>query len=114
MGVCGLDSSGSEQEPVADSCEHGIELSDSVKFWEFQGWLRNCWLLRKPSAPWKPPHVKARDNPWFVLYNKFCEEYASSNEWYVKCWKEVSKACFKVLYRNLTGVRGGGYVKKLH
>jgi hypothetical protein len=29
--ICGLSSSGSEQGPVADSCEHGSELLDSIK-----------------------------------------------------------------------------------
>jgi len=33
--VCGLDSSGSGQGPVAGSCEHGNEPSDSIKGWEF-------------------------------------------------------------------------------
>ena len=27
LGTCGLDSSGSKQEPLADACEHGNELS---------------------------------------------------------------------------------------
>jgi hypothetical protein len=35
VGRCGLDSSGSEQGPVAGSCEHGNEPSGSVKVGEF-------------------------------------------------------------------------------
>jgi hypothetical protein len=31
MGRCGLDSSGSGLEPVGGSCEHGNELSGSIK-----------------------------------------------------------------------------------
>jgi hypothetical protein len=49
---CGLDSSGSGQGPVAGSCEHGNQLSGSIKFWEFLEWLTDCWLLKKDSAPW--------------------------------------------------------------
>jgi len=30
MGQCGLHSSGTEKEPVAGSCEHGNEFSDSI------------------------------------------------------------------------------------
>jgi hypothetical protein len=32
---CGLDSSGLGQKLVVDSCEHGNELSDSKKLWDF-------------------------------------------------------------------------------
>jgi hypothetical protein len=35
VGGCGLDSSGSRQEPVAGSCEHGTEPSGSIKGGEF-------------------------------------------------------------------------------
>jgi len=35
MGGCGLDSSGSGQELVAGSCEHGNEPSGSMKGGEF-------------------------------------------------------------------------------
>jgi hypothetical protein len=35
VGNCGLDSSGSGQEPVAGSCEYGNEPSGSVKGGEF-------------------------------------------------------------------------------
>jgi hypothetical protein len=33
--VCGLDASGSIWGPVADCCEHGNELSGSIKSREF-------------------------------------------------------------------------------
>jgi hypothetical protein len=33
--ICGLDSSGSEKEPVAGSCEHDNESSGSIKRREF-------------------------------------------------------------------------------
>jgi len=36
---------------VAGACECGNELSGSVKCGEFLDLLRNCWLLRKGSAP---------------------------------------------------------------
>jgi hypothetical protein len=39
MWGCELDSSGSGQGPVADSCEHGNETSDSVKDGEFIEYL---------------------------------------------------------------------------
>jgi hypothetical protein len=32
---CGLDLCDSEQEPLAGSCEHGNEHSDSIKYGEF-------------------------------------------------------------------------------
>jgi hypothetical protein len=35
VGRCGLDSSGSEQRPLAGSCEHGNEPSGSIKDREF-------------------------------------------------------------------------------
>jgi hypothetical protein len=36
---------------VTDSCEHGNELSGSIKCWEFLEWLRDEWLLKKDSTP---------------------------------------------------------------
>jgi hypothetical protein len=38
----GLDLSYIGQGSVA-----GIEITGSLKFWEFLEWLSNCWLLRK-------------------------------------------------------------------
>jgi len=35
VGRCGLDASGSGYGPVADSCEHGNELSGFIKVGEF-------------------------------------------------------------------------------
>jgi hypothetical protein len=35
MRESGLDSFGSRQGPVADSCEHSNEASGSIKCWEF-------------------------------------------------------------------------------
>jgi hypothetical protein len=32
-------------------CEHGIEPSDSIKYWEVLEWLHNWRLLKKVSAP---------------------------------------------------------------
>jgi len=37
MGKGGLDSCSSRQGPVADSCEHGNEISDYIKHREFLG-----------------------------------------------------------------------------
>jgi hypothetical protein len=31
-----------QDRPVADSCEHGNETSDSTECWEFLKWLSNC------------------------------------------------------------------------
>jgi hypothetical protein len=36
---------------VKGSCEHGIEPSGSIKYWEVLEWLHNWWLLEKGSAP---------------------------------------------------------------
>jgi hypothetical protein len=36
---------------VEGSCEHGIELSDSIKCWEGLEGLHNWLLLKKGSAP---------------------------------------------------------------
>jgi hypothetical protein len=47
----GLDRSGSEYGPVEGSCEHGNELSGSLKYWEVLVWLHNWQLLKKGSAP---------------------------------------------------------------
>jgi hypothetical protein len=35
---------------VEDSCEHGDELSGSLKCWEVLEWPHNWQLLRKGSA----------------------------------------------------------------
>jgi hypothetical protein len=37
--VCGPDSSGSVQDPVVGSCEHGNEPSDSLKGGNFRDYL---------------------------------------------------------------------------
>jgi hypothetical protein len=37
---------------VAGCCECGNERLGSIKCGEFLDWLRNCWLLKKASAPW--------------------------------------------------------------
>jgi hypothetical protein len=50
--MCGLDSSGSGQEAVSGSCEHGNEPSGSTKGGEFLGYLSDYQLLKKDSAPW--------------------------------------------------------------
>jgi hypothetical protein len=42
-----VDESGSEQEPVFGTLEHGNDPSDSIKYFEFLEWLSNYWLLRK-------------------------------------------------------------------
>ena len=36
----------------SELCEYGNELSDSIKYVEFRGDLRNCRLLKKGSATW--------------------------------------------------------------
>jgi hypothetical protein len=38
----GLDSSGSGERPVADSCEHSNEISDSIKGGELFDYLSDC------------------------------------------------------------------------
>jgi hypothetical protein len=52
IGWSGLDWSGSGDGPVEGSCEHGNELSGSIRCWEFLEWLQNGQLLKKGSAPW--------------------------------------------------------------
>jgi hypothetical protein len=37
---------------VEGSCQHGNELSGSVKCWEVLEQLSDWWLLKKGSAPW--------------------------------------------------------------
>jgi hypothetical protein len=36
---------------VVGCCEHGNELSGSIKLWEFLECLSSCWLMKKDSAP---------------------------------------------------------------
>jgi len=48
---CGLDSSGSGQGPVADSCERGNEPSSSIKGEKFLDWLRDYEFFKMDSAP---------------------------------------------------------------
>jgi hypothetical protein len=43
---CGLDSSGSEQRPAANSCEHGNEPSGFIKGEEFLDWVSDHLLLK--------------------------------------------------------------------
>jgi CO dehydrogenase/acetyl-CoA synthase beta subunit len=52
MGWHGLDWSGLEYGHVAGSCKCGKEISVSIKYGESLDWLRNCYLLKKDSAPW--------------------------------------------------------------
>ena len=52
MWVYGLDWVGPGQGWVADVCECGNELSDSVKCGEFLDQLQTSQLLKKDSAPW--------------------------------------------------------------
>ena len=52
-GWCGLDGSGTGQGQVVGCCEHVHEPSGFTKCWEFLDQLRNCWLLKKDSAPWR-------------------------------------------------------------
>jgi len=49
---CGLDSSGSELEPVPSSYENGNEPCGSVTGGKFLEQLIYCWLLKGNSAPW--------------------------------------------------------------
>jgi hypothetical protein len=51
VGGCGLNSSGSEQGPVASSCEHGNEPSASIKDGEFFDYLSKYKLFKKDRAP---------------------------------------------------------------
>jgi len=41
VGCCGLDSSGSGKGPVTGLCEHGKELSGSIKNGEFLVWMND-------------------------------------------------------------------------
>jgi hypothetical protein len=50
-GGLGLDSFGSGQGPVARSCEHGNELSGSIKGGKFLDGLSDYRLFKKDSAP---------------------------------------------------------------
>jgi hypothetical protein len=50
MGMCGLDSSDSHQEPVVSCCIHGTEPSDSIKFREFFSQLSNYQILKEDCA----------------------------------------------------------------
>jgi hypothetical protein len=43
----GFDSFSSAQRQEAGSCEHGNELSNSMKCWEFLECLSSCWLSRR-------------------------------------------------------------------
>jgi hypothetical protein len=52
MGWHGLDSSGSGQGPVKSSCEPGNELSGSITFWKFFGYLCDWRFLKKDSDSW--------------------------------------------------------------
>jgi hypothetical protein len=53
VGVCGLHSSGSEEGPVAGSCEHGNETSGSINGGEFLDQLSNYKLLKDyASCSW--------------------------------------------------------------
>lgn len=47
----GLDSSVSDQGPVAGSCEHNNESSGSIQGSEILKWLSDCQLPRYDSAP---------------------------------------------------------------
>jgi hypothetical protein len=44
---------------VAGFCEDSNELLGSIKHEEFLGWLSNCYLLKKDSAPWS----------WLLLFH---------------------------------------------
>jgi hypothetical protein len=51
---------------VEGSCEHGNELSGTIKCWEILERLRNWWLLKKGSAPLSE----------LVIYGKGCDSYS--------------------------------------
>jgi hypothetical protein len=42
---------------VEGSCEHGDELSCSIKYWEVLEWLHNWQLLKEGSAPYVSKEV---------------------------------------------------------
>jgi hypothetical protein len=46
-----LDSSGSEQGPVAASCEHGDKSLGCLKGTWFRDQLSDCYVLKKDSGP---------------------------------------------------------------
>jgi hypothetical protein len=58
--ICGrgLESAGSRQCPVADSCEHGNEPAGSKKYREFIGQLSEYQFLREHTVPWSVTEIK--------------------------------------------------------
>jgi hypothetical protein len=50
--ICERDASGSGQEQVGGSCEHGSKLSDSIKGEGFIDQLSDCLLVKKDFIPW--------------------------------------------------------------
>jgi hypothetical protein len=47
---CGLDSYGSEQEPMTVSCEHRNKPSASIEGGKYLGYLSDCCLLTDSAA----------------------------------------------------------------
>jgi hypothetical protein len=53
MEVCELELSGSELDQVTRSCEYSIATARSIKCREFLDLVRNYYLLKSDSAPWR-------------------------------------------------------------
>jgi hypothetical protein len=73
------------------SCEHGNELSGSIKFWEILELLHNWRLLKKGSAPW----VRKWVSEWVsgVVYRINCTwntVYPANQAWVLtRYWLEL-------------------------
>jgi hypothetical protein len=50
---CGLDSSCSEKGEMTGCCEYGNEVCGCKKFRYFPEYLRNYWLPKEDSVPWR-------------------------------------------------------------
>jgi hypothetical protein len=51
---------------VKGSCEHRVEPSGSIKYWEILEWLLNWRLLKKGSAPRVSESEKYKDDSSFI------------------------------------------------
>jgi hypothetical protein len=49
--ICGPDSNGEGQDPMASSCENGDEHFGSIKGGQYLDQLRNYQFLKEKSAP---------------------------------------------------------------
>jgi hypothetical protein len=52
VGRCGLDASGPGEGPLEGHCEHGNELSGSIKSGKFLGQVSDSKFFAKDSSQW--------------------------------------------------------------